>query len=311
MINIFPHRCRCYPRYFSKLIRFIHRSGYAGAAILISGVLVSCGGKEEITPPEVWTDELVHSALKANNPDYTGKAAFRIDGGKVIGMELSGTGVTDLSSLEGMGLRGLDLRGSGIEDISLLKGLPLEELYLEDTEVADLEPLRGMKLKKLYLNNTRVKDLDPLKGMPLIMLNLFGTEVEDLEPLRGMPLQYLWLNETPVSKIEPIAGCPLVSLTLHRTGVKNIGPVAKIPTLQRIHIGETPIIDLTPIEGMKLQRLIFTPDRITRGIDIVKKMYSLQEIGTTFENRMPPGQFWAIYSPDIPKNKKNIGDYPP
>lgn len=118
-----------------------------------------------------------------------------------------------------------------------------------------------------------------------------------------MPLQYLWLNETPVAEIEPIAGCPLVSLTLHRTPVEDISPISGIPTLQRLHIGETPVTDLTPLEGMRLRRLIFTPDRITRGLDIVKKMHSLQEIGTTFENRMPPGQFWAVYSPDRSRNK--------
>lgn len=276
---------------------------YISVMLLISGLLIGCGGGDKPTVPEAWTDALVHAALKSRNPEYTGNAAFRIDDGKVTGMELSGTGVIDLSSLKGMGIRGLDLRGSGIADISGLKGLPLEELYLEDTEVSDLEPLRGMKLKKLYLNNTKVRDLDPLEGMGLTMLNLLGTGVEDLEPLRGMPLQYLWLNEAPVNDIEPLTSCPLVSLTLHRTGVEDISPITKIPTLQRLHIGDTPVIDLMPLEVMKLQRLIFTPSKIAKGVDGLKKMHSLQEIGTTFENRMPPGQFWAIYSPEIHQNK--------
>ncbi|HDL64474.1 MAG TPA: leucine-rich repeat domain-containing protein, partial [Proteobacteria bacterium] len=147
---------------------------YIPVALLISGLLIGCGGKDKPPVPEVWTDALVHAALKARNPEYTGKAAFRIEDGKVIGMELSGANVTDLSSLAGMGIRGLDLRGSGIDDISGLKGLPLKELYLDDTKVADLEPLRGMKLKKLYLNNTEVSDLSPLEGMGLTMLNLLG-----------------------------------------------------------------------------------------------------------------------------------------
>jgi len=54
---------------------------------------------------------------------------------------------------------------------------------------------------------------------------------------------------------------------------------------------------------MKLQRLIFTPSKIVKGVASLKKMHSLTELGTTFDNRMDPGQFWAIYSPDISRNK--------
>jgi len=44
---------------------------------------------------------------------------------------------------------------------------------------------------------------------------------------------------------------------------------------------------------MQLTRLIFTPSRITKGLDEVRKM-PFQELGTTFESRMAPGQFWAM-----------------
>ncbi|MFC1800187.1 hypothetical protein ACFL2Z_04680, partial [Candidatus Eisenbacteria bacterium] len=57
----------------------------------------------------------------------------------------------------------------------------------------------------------------------------------------------------------------------------------------------TPVTDLTPLNGLNLTRLIFTPARITRGIDIARDMASIQEIGPTFENRVPPAAFWAMY----------------
>ncbi len=46
---------------------------------------------------------------------------------------------------------------------------------------------------------------------------------------------------------------------------------------------------------MSLTRLIFTPNNIHKGLDIVKGMSSLQEIGTTLENKIPPAVFWEKY----------------
>ena len=42
--------------------------------------------------------------------------------------------------------------------------------------------------------------------------------------------------------------------------------------------------------------LIFTPGRITKGIEIIREMKSIREIGPSFENRMNPSQFWSLYS---------------
>jgi hypothetical protein len=110
-----------------------------------------------------------------------------------------------------------------------------------------------------------------------------------------MPLKFLWLNETPVSDISALSDCPLVSLTLHKTLVKDLGPLAN-SRLERLHIGETPVSDLTPLKGLSLKRLIFTPGRITKGIEIIREMKSIREIGPSFENRMNPSQFWSLYS---------------
>jgi len=65
--------------------------------------------------------------------------------------------------------------------------------------------------------------------------------------------------------------------------------------LQRLHIAETPVSDLTPLAGLKLTRLIFTPGSIEKGLEIPKNMDTIYEIGTTFESRMPPADFWRMY----------------
>jgi internalin A len=242
-----------------------------------------------------WTPERVDRALLETNPGYQGEALYQIQDGRVVALQLSGTTITDLSALKEMGVQALDLRGLPIADLEHLRGLDLSELYLEETDVRDLRPLEGMRLKQIYLSNTHVGDLTPLKGMPLEQLNLLGTDVQDLTPLVGMPLVFLWLNETPVSDISPLADCSrLMSLTLHRTRVSDLRPLSELD-LKRLHIGETPVTDLTPLKGLDLNRLIFTPSSIQKGLETVREMESLQELGTTFENRMPPEVFWHLY----------------
>jgi len=254
---------------------------------------------QEKVPPLVpgsvaWTPDLAHAALKRLNPGYNGRALFQFEGDQITGAQLTDTGVTDLTPLQGMMLRGLDLRGTAVTDIGPLRGLPLTELYLEGTAVSDLGPLRDTKLRSLYLSGTPVEDLSPLRGLPLTELNLLGTNVEDLTPLRGLPLEFLWLNETPVSDISALTHCPLVSLTLHRTLVTDLMPLIGTD-LQRLHVGETRVTDLTPVTTLKLTRLIFTPSSIERGIEDVRRMTTIQEIGPTFENKMVPARFWALY----------------
>jgi Leucine-rich repeat (LRR) protein len=244
-----------------------------------------------------WTTELFHQAILEKNPQYRGNAQCVIEEGEVNIADLSPADISDFSFLESMEkLQVIDMRGLPVEDLSILKDLPLTILGLEDTNIEDLTPLAGMKLERLYLNNTKVKDIAPLSGMPLEMLNLFGTAVENIEPISAMKkLEYLWLNHTQVSDISSLSKCPLISLTIEGTQVDDLNPLADMKSLVRLHIGDTPVVDLTPLEGLALTRLIFSPGKIKAGIEIVRGMNSIVELGTTFENRRPPQTFWKLY----------------
>jgi internalin A len=239
--------------------------------------------------------EKLHEQLRQNNPGYTGQVQFARD--PVVGFigDFSKAGVTDISALQGIPFAALDLKGQTVRDLAPLRGMPLRLLGLEDTKVTDLTPLQGMHIEKLYLNNTPVQDLKPLTGMPLRELMLVGTQVKDLGPLTGMPVQMLWLNETAVTDIAPLADCPLISLTLHRTKVSDLGPLARSSELNRLHIGETLVQDLTPLKDLSLQRLIFSPVSVQKGLDDMRKMQSLVVLGTTLEAMMPRDQFWPLY----------------
>lgn len=249
-----------------------------------------------LTPAQVVNaPELVHARLRARNPEYRDEAKFAID--PVLGLvgDLSGGGVVDLASLQGIPFGALDLKGLQLSDLAPLAGMPLVVLGLEDTRVTDLKPLAGMKLKKLYLSNTAITDLKSLTGMPLEELMLVGTRVKDLRPLRGSPIQMLWLNNTPVTDLSPLAQCPMVSLTLEGTGVSDLRPLSGMSSLKRLHIGGTRVRDLTPLKGLRLTRLIFSPKAINAGLEAIRHMNTLTELGTTLETRMNPKQFWELY----------------
>ena len=245
--------------------------------------------------------EKLHEQIRKNNPAYSGQAQFAQD--PVIGLigDFSSAGITDIIALQGIPFGALDLKGQAVSNLAPLRGMPLKLLGLEDTKVTDLTPLKGMKIEKLYLNNTPVQDLKPLAGMPLLELMLVGTGVKDLSPLQGIPVQMLWINDTAVTDIAPLAECPLKSLTLHRTLVADLGPLTRITGLKRLHIGETPVNDLTPLKGLGLERLIFSPASIRTGLDDIRKMQSLSQLGITLEAMMPPEQFWQMYDKEREK----------
>lgn len=255
--------------------------------------------KKTVSPaPTVWSELTIHQAIRDKNPDYSGNGQFQIDErGQPVAMSLDSCGVSDISMLRGMPLQSLDLRGCPVPDISALEGMPLLELYVENTAVDDLSPLEGIQtLRKFYGSGTVLSDLSPLEGAPIMELNLVGTRVEDLAPLSTMPIQMLWLTDSPVKDITPLAKCPLVSLTLHRTLVTDLSPLAGT-RLQRLHIGETPVVDLTPLQSVPLTRLVFSPGKIEKGMDVVKAIPSLQEIGSQFEDGandlQSPAAFWS------------------
>ncbi len=248
------------------------------------------------------TEEGLRAALRRANPELTGEVGVAGDGRAILAVETHDRNLTDISPLAGLPLLGLDLARSGVEDLTPLQGMPLRELYLEDTPVDDIESLEGMPLEKLYLSNTKVDDLDPLrKATQLKELNLVGAQVSDLSPLAGLPrLELLWLTGCPVDDVAPLARVrSLVSLTLEDTEVDDLSPLEGHPLL-RLHIGKTPVTDLTPLRSMQLTRLIFTPNRIEKGMEHARNMSTLREIGLEFSDPrarppMAPAEFWAKY----------------
>ena len=258
----------------------------------------SKNSKDEIVVPEDRVSQIQSILIKAN-PDYRGQGKLHEENGEIIAAEFPNCGLKDLSPLRGLKLSALDLSGNPVRELRHLRGMPLVRLFLEFTLVDKLDELVDAQLVELRLNGSPVESLKGLEGQPLENLYAVGTQINNVSALSSSNLRQLWLTESPVSDLSPLAGLPLVSLTIHRTLVEDLSFVRKLPLIQRLHIGETLIADLTPLKGLNLTRLVFTPSRIERGMEVAKSLSNLKEIGTKFDDQgkdlMPPDAFWAQF----------------
>ena len=250
---------------------------------------------------EITNPAQLEAALREKNPGYQGGMQVGPGPETAFGVVvINDPTVRDISPLEGLPLEALDLSSCHISDISDLKGMPLTRLALEGTAVSDISVVKEMPLEILYLASTRVKDLAPLAGsQTLKQLYLMNTKVTDLTPLKDTKLESLWLTGSGITGIGPLKTVPLISLTLADTKVSDLSPLKGHPTLQRLHIAKTDVTDLTPLEGLELTRLIFTPNRIKKGIDVARKM-NPGEIDVEFPSArggppMSSAQFWPRY----------------
>ena len=59
--------------------------------------------------------------------------------------------------------------------------------------------------------------------------------------------------------------------------------------------GKGNLIELTPLDGMKLTEIHFNPKNISKGIDLIRQMKSLEMIGVTLQEVFLPDEFWKKY----------------
>jgi serine/threonine protein kinase len=244
-----------------------------------------------------------------------------------LSFDMKGTGgqIRDLSPLRSMPLTKLNLDNCNqVRDLTPLAGMPLSSLKLDNwLQLQDLSPLKGMKLTSLSIagtdGRTQVRDLTPLAGMPLTSLNVMGAiqvrdlsplqgmpltslnisnanQVQDLSPLKGMRLTFLDIFDTRVSDLSPIKGMPLTELRCDFTQVSDLSPLKGMP-LTELTCEAIPASDLSPLDGMKLTTIYFTPRNITKGLDVIRRMDSMQTIGLGWHKALfRPFDFWKNYA---------------
>ncbi len=275
----------------------------AGYLLGLNKGLLSMGWASSQTPS---------AAVEAANLDLL--KGIPLDRINVTGMKK----LRDLSALRDMPLTDVSISSSPeIRDLEPLRRLKLRKLTLSSsTSIRNLEPLRGMKLTHLNVGSTLVSDLSPLQGMPLQVLNLRSCPtVKNLAPLRDMPLQDLSLNGlSEVTTLEPLRGMPLVHLDItgcHKiqdltplTGMKltvfDFGGIKTQENAEVIRgmpletVNASVFRDISALEGMKLRRIYLNLKNLPKGVEVIRKMESLQLINGSGVN-FTPEEFWKRY----------------
>ncbi len=233
------------------------------------------------------------------NPTGTGKLSdlSPLNGLKLTYLEVGrNPRLSDLSPLKDMPLTVFYCEFSNVSDLQPLRGMQIQQAAYGFTRVTDLSPLQGMPITRLLLNNTSVSDLSPLAGMPLNMLWFSHTLVSDLSPLQGMTLESVWCAETRVKDLSPLKGQPLKELRCHVTGVSDLSPLQRMP-LQELTVHMTNVADVTPLRDLPLKKLIFSPAKVTGGIEALREINSLQAIGISGEEKLTwtAAEFWKKY----------------
>ena len=278
------------------------------SAFLLLGLLICSVGCQEESKPEMSAAEHARRVAKDDSttirisPEQLRKnlktnemATFLVSGNDVVEANLFRSGIRSVDALKGVPLRGLDLGFTYVTDLSPLADMKLETLVLENVPITDISVIKGMPLKVLKLQNTKVIDFSMLTGLPLEQLNLLNLPFSDLTLLRDMPLQILWLTGTQVADLNGIPSRRLVSLDVERTAVSSVEPLATVSTLRRLNIAGTQVTDVTPLENLRLERLVLSPERIRAGMDKLRKCKSLVLIQTSIEEEMSAEDFWKRY----------------
>jgi hypothetical protein len=163
------------------------------------------------------------------------------------------------------------------------------EFRIVTDHVTDIAPIRvfnGLRILECSgtytdKSNGLLADLTPLAGMNLaglLDLNLVNTKVNDAGMVcfkDSKNLTALTLGNTPVSD----------------AGLANF----KGMRLRELYMDNTGITDLTPLQGMPLEKILLTPKNITRGLDILRDMKSLKTIGIGWNRAWPAAEFWERY----------------
>ncbi|HEV3343753.1 MAG TPA: serine/threonine-protein kinase [Pirellulales bacterium] len=255
--------------------------------------------------------EALRKKLKELNPEFDGKISSPwidssppiVEEGNVVELKIVGDKLGDLSPIRALSeLRHLvcvarQIRGEPL-DLSPLHGMKIRALNCGGRD-PDLSTVKGLSLSSFQCIGGNITDLAPLSGVPLKYLTVSGNwEIKSLEPLKGMPLTGLACDNCQVADLSPLRGMQLTYLVCHVTKVADLSPLKGMP-LEELNCEQTPVKDFSPLAGMKLKRLSFTPNPELKGLEAIRRMDSLVEIGTAQYKLMPSNQFWKQYDEGV------------
>jgi Leucine-rich repeat (LRR) protein len=131
--------------------------------------------------------------------------------------------VSELASLgEFVRLEELNVSGTAITDLSTLSNLSIRSLHITNSPLKTLDGIGALPdLHDLDISNTPITDLKPIAKMSnLAKLSFAGTEVRKLDALELLSfLEYLDCSNTSVGKLDGVFDLPLKTIKAYNTNI--------------------------------------------------------------------------------------------
>ena len=173
-----------------------------------------------------------------------------------------------------------------------------------DAALAVFQDCRNLKIIFLY-HSSAVTDagLAHFKDCKTItQLHLQGTAVTDAglasfqgsQNITDLYLAGREISDAGLACFKECKGLGRLSLFNTRVSDAGLAQLKGLP-LTMLWIDRTDITDLTPLEGMPLASIRLSPKKITKGLDILRDIKSLQSIGVESNKDLPVAEFWERY----------------
>ncbi|MFO0802890.1 MAG: SUMF1/EgtB/PvdO family nonheme iron enzyme [Gemmataceae bacterium] len=278
-----------------RLARFRTTAASPGAKAAPSAPFTDADVKRIAALPAEQQVEEVRKELVRRNPGFDGKLETKIEGGVVTEFRIVTDKVTDIAPIRVFNaLRVLDCHGTWtgkpnglLADLSRLEGMNLaglNTLDLRDTQVSDagMVYFRDCKnLTGLFLSSTRVSEA----GL---------ANFNDCKALIELSLRGMKVTDAGLKHFKDCTG--LQVLDLGSTSATAAGlTLFKAMPLRTIRIDGSEIADLTSLRGIALEDIRLTPKSITKGLEVLRSMKSIQTIAVDENQSQPAAEFWERY----------------
>ena len=221
--------------------------------------------------------KLVGDYLSVKINDIEIKSISPLSGMPISVLDISKTGVSDISALEDMPLTEISLHSCDIKDISSLKNSPLQILNIIKTPITDLSPLEDHKLISLYIDYTPIDSLDGLNFDQLKTISINGTRINNLTPLNSaIQLESLEANNTLIRDFKGINSRNIKSISASQSLLNNLDSLRN-SKIKALNIKGTYINSIDSINTEKLHSLNISETEVS-NIYILKNCISLRNL---------------------------------
>ena len=235
-----------------------------------------------MTDPIEWSDNTLRDAVY-NYLNFDGTMTYK-DASAVKELDLTGAGITDISSLENFTrIEVLDLAENSVEDLSPLSNLQsLTSLHLENNQISDLSPiskLTGLEHLDLCGNYlTDISDLEDLKSLK--MLDIRENSISDISVLEDKVLMTdLYMGSNKISDISCLAGMTRLNyLNISYNQIEDISVVENMTDLRVLTMTSNKIKDISCLRSCPKIYHLKMKNNLVTDFSVLDTLKSLDHI---------------------------------